>query len=51
MAIPNIIAGLYGMNVAGIPFEDNPFAFGLVCLIILLIVLVVTLVLKKKDMF
>lgn len=51
MAIPNIIAGLYGMNVAGIPFEDNPFAFGLVCLIILFIVLVVTLVLKKKDMF
>lgn len=51
MSIPNIIAGFYGMNVEGIPFENNPMAFALVCLITLGVVLLVTLILKKKDMF
>ncbi|MDO4266743.1 MAG: magnesium transporter CorA family protein [Eubacteriales bacterium] len=51
MSIPNIIAGLYGMNVAGIPLKDNPMAFAIVCLITLGIVLLVTLILKHKDMF
>ena len=51
MTIPNIIAGLYGMNVAGIPFSKNPMAFAIVCGITLVIVLIVLLILRKKDMF
>ena len=51
MSIPNIIAGLYGMNVAGIPFADNPMSFALVCIFTLAIVLIATFILKKKDMF
>ncbi len=51
MSIPNIIAGLYGMNVAGIPFADNPMAFALVCIFTFAIVLIATFILKKKDMF
>ncbi len=51
MAIPNIIAGLYGMNVDGIPFAHTPVGFGLVCVLILILVFIVMLILKKKDMF
>lgn len=51
MAIPNIIAGLYGMNVAGIPFSQNPMAFAIVCGITLVIVAIVSLILKKNDIF
>lgn len=51
MSIPNIIAGLYGMNVEGIPLDDHPMAFALVCGFILVIILIATFILKKKDMF
>ena len=51
MAIPNIIAGLYGMNVGGIPFAKSPMGFAIICLFTLGIVLIVTMILHKKDMF
>ncbi|MBL8352037.1 MAG: transporter [Burkholderiaceae bacterium] len=36
LALPiNIIAGLLGMNVGGIPLADNPHGFGLIALIVL----------------
>lgn len=32
---PSLFAGLLGSNVEGIPFKDNPWAFGFVCLVVL----------------
>ena len=51
LSIPNIVAGLYGMNVMNIPFENSPAAFAIVCMIILALTAVAIIVLKKKDMF
>ena len=51
LSIPNIVAGLYGMNVMNIPFEDSPAAFAIVYMIILALTAVAIIVLKKKDMF
>ena len=52
MAIPTIISGIYGMNVAGewMPFAKTPFGFEIISGIILLICLVVLWVLRKKKM-
>jgi zinc transporter len=32
-----LLTGLLGINVAGIPFADHPWAFGIVCVVLLLI--------------
>lgn len=52
MAIPNIISGVYGMNVAKqwMPFSDTPYGFLIICGIIGLSCLVVLLLLHKKKM-
>lgn len=52
MAIPNIISGLYGMNVdhRWMPFADTPYGFLIICVIILLSCLVTMAVLWKKKM-
>lgn len=52
MAIPTIISGIYGMNVAGdwMPLADVPYGFEIICAIMLVICLVIALILKKKKM-
>ncbi len=52
MAIPTIISGLFGMNVASkwMPFADTPFGFAIICGITLLVCVVVGLILKKRKM-
>ena len=50
MAIPTIMSGIYGMNVA-LPFADNPYAFFIVMGITIGICSLVALLLFKKDMF
>lgn len=50
MAIPTIISGLYGMNVAGIPFAQNPIGFWIVIVITLLICVISTIVLIRKKL-
>ena len=52
MAIPTIISGIYGMNVAEewMPFAKTPFGFEIITGIILLICVVVMWVLRKKKM-
>lgn len=51
MSIPNIISGLYSMNVQGLPFSKNPYAFWIILLIVGLSSAIVAIVLDKKDMF
>ena len=52
MAIPTIISGLYGMNVeaSGMPLSQNPYGFGIICLLTLLICCVTVVILKKRKM-
>ena len=52
MAIPNIVSGFYGMNVAGewVPLHSTPFGFGIICVITLVICVISLKVLKKKKM-
>ena len=51
LSIPTIVASLWGMNVEGLPFADNPFGFLIVMVIAFLTSLVAWVLLKKKDMF
>lgn len=51
MAIPNMVSGLFGMNVAGIPFANNPVGFWYVVALIGLVGVFVIYFLNKKDMF
>ena len=52
IAIPTIVSGIYGMNVAEewMPLANTPFGFGIICLIILLLCLVVIRILRKRKM-
>lgn len=52
MGIPTLISGLYGMNVSseGMPFANEPYGFGVVCIMALVICSVILLILKKKKM-
>ncbi|MBQ9983928.1 MAG: magnesium transporter CorA family protein [Lachnospiraceae bacterium] len=52
MAIPNIISGFYGMNVAAewVPLQSVPYGFAIICVSTILICMVVLKVLKKKKM-
>ena len=52
MAIPNIISGFYGMNVAseGVPLQDTPFGFTIICVATVVICILALKILKKKKM-
>lgn len=52
MAIPNIISGIYGMNVEQqwMPFSDAPYGFLIICGVILISCIVTMIVLWKKKM-
>jgi magnesium transporter len=51
MAIPNMVSGLYGMNVDNIPLATNPLGFWYVVALIGFIGAFVIYFLNKKDMF
>lgn len=52
MAIPNIVSGFYGMNVAAewVPLQAVTHGFGIICGLTFLLCLIVLKVLKKKNM-
>ena len=50
MAIPTLVASLWGMNV-GVPFQHNPFGFWLVMGIALIVSAAAFVILWKKKMF
>lgn len=52
MAIPTIISGIYGMNVAEewMPFAETPYGFSIICGIIIIICIVTMWILKRKRM-
>ena len=51
MSIPTIIGGLWGMNLQGLPFADNPFGFWIVLAVTGMASFVAWFILRKKDMF
>lgn len=51
MAIPTMISGLFAMNVAGIPFRNNPQGFSIIVSIIIVVAAIITFILNRKDMF
>ncbi len=52
MAIPTIISGLYGMNVAteGIPLASSPWGFAIICGFTLLVCIIALIILRKRKM-
>lgn len=51
MSIPNIISGLFGMNINGLPFTNSPYGFWIILFLVAISASVVTIILNKKDMF
>lgn len=52
MSVPNIISGLYGMNVAQewVPLAETPYGFGIIVGIIVLVCILILIVLRKIKM-
>ncbi|MGX6591773.1 magnesium transporter [Cetobacterium ceti] len=50
-AIPTIVSGLWGMNVAGIPFAHNPYGFLIVLIMAILFGILLAWILFRKEMF
>lgn len=50
MAIPTIIGGIFGMNVA-LPLQDNPQGFIIIIFLTIILTLITAFILYKKDMF
>lgn len=52
MAVPTLISGLYGMNVAQewMPFAFTPHGFGIICFLTFVICVITFIILKRKDM-
>ena len=50
MAIPTIVSGFFGMNVPGIPFENNPNGFWITMLITCIICLIITFFMSRKKL-
>ncbi|MEM5878841.1 MAG: CorA family divalent cation transporter [Candidatus Aenigmatarchaeota archaeon] len=48
LTFPVMIASYYGMNV-GLPFQNEPYAFGLILLMSLIAVIGVFVLFKKKN--
>ncbi len=51
MAIPNMISGLFGMNMAFMPLVNNPYGFQIIIGIIIGLSIAAIAILYKKDMF
>ena len=50
LSIPTIVASLWGMNVQGLPFANNPFGFVIVVGIAIVISVGAFVYMKKRDM-
>lgn len=51
MAIPNMISGMFGMNVNAIPFANSSYGFWIIFGIVITIAIIAVIILNKKDMF
>lgn len=49
LAIPTLIASLWGMNVP-VPLQNNPYGFGILAIVCVVVTIVAILMLKKRDL-
>ena len=49
LAIPTLIASLWGMNVP-VPLQDNPFGFPILIAISIIVTLIAVIMLKRRDL-
>ena len=49
-SIPTIVSGFFGMNVANLPFETDPYGFWIILLITTVICLILTILLSKNKL-
>lgn len=45
-----LLSGIFGMNLEGIPFSDSPYAFGFVCLFMLIIAVIMFLIIRTRKL-
>lgn len=50
VTLPNVFYGMYGMNVA-LPFQNEPWAYGLIVIFTILVVLLVYMIAKRLRIF
>ena len=52
MAIPTVISGVYGMNVATkwMPLANVAYGFEIICGVIVVLCIIIAIILKKKKM-
>ena len=51
LMLPTLVASFYGMNVAGLPFKDRPYAFALILGFSVLLAVGLVAYFRKKRMF
>ena len=49
-ALLSVLAGFFGMNVANLPFETDPYGFWIILLITTVICLILTILLSKNKL-
>lgn len=50
-AIPTVVSGLWGMNVGGVPFGQDPHGFLWVIILAIILGMLITWILFKKELF
>lgn len=48
VALPNVLYGMYGMNI-GLPFADEPWAYGAIVAVTLLVIVFVIVIAKRRN--
>ena len=51
LCVPTVIGGLFGMNLAGIPFSGSPYGFAIVTGITAIVLVLMLLLLKRLKWF
>lgn len=51
LMLPTLIASFYGMNVEGLPFDDNPYGFTIIVIMSISLSLVLLVIFRRKNLF
>ncbi|MEE0844939.1 MAG: magnesium transporter CorA family protein [Eggerthellaceae bacterium] len=51
LCVPTVVGGLFGMNLAGVPFADSPYGFAIVTGITAILLVLLLLLLKRLKWF
>lgn len=51
LMVPTLIASFYGMNVAGLPFDDSPYGFTIIVILSITLSLLLLVIFRRKNLF